>query len=172
MKVLKGGRLIVGTGASPLEGATVVVDGNRIASITTRNESDFPADAEIIDAAGMTILPGLIDCHDHMANHRYDLAHRWRLDEPQSTRHLRTAAVLRQTLAAGYTTIRDAAGLDVGFKRAIEEGLIDGPRLVLSLSIVSPIGGIGDAGSPSGLPLHDFCCIPRGPLGPHSAPHS
>ena len=33
----------------------------------------------------MTILPGLIDCHDHMANHRYDMAHRWRLDEPQST---------------------------------------------------------------------------------------
>ena len=51
----------------------------------------------------MTMLPGLIDCHDHMANHGYDLAHRWGIDEPQSTRHLRTAAVLQQTLAAGYT---------------------------------------------------------------------
>ena len=168
MKVLKGGRLIDGTGAAPVEGATVVIDGNRIAAVTTRNQSDFPADAEIVDVSGMTVLPGLIDCHDHMANHKYDLAHRWRLDEPQSTRHLRTAAVLKQTLVAGYTTIRDAAGLDAGFKRAIEEGLIDGPRLVLSLAIISPYGGIGDAVSPSGLPLDDCCCIPGDPLLPES----
>ncbi len=168
MKVLKGARLIDGTGAGPVDGATIVIRDNRIDAVTTRNESDFPADAEIIDVSGMTVLPGLIDCHDHMANHRYDLAHRWRLDEPQSTRHLRTAAVLRQTLAAGYTTIRDAAGLDAGFKRAIEEGLIEGPRLVLSLSIISPIGGIGDAVSPSGVGLDDCCCIPGDPLLPES----
>jgi imidazolonepropionase-like amidohydrolase len=110
----------------------------------------------------MTVLPGLIDCHDHMANHRYDLAHRWGIDEPESTRHLRTAAVLRQTLEAGYTMIRDAGGLDAGFKRAIEEGLAVGPRLVLSISIVSPIGGIGDRMSPSG----DCCCVPGDPLLP------
>src|SRR5436190_6899057 len=168
MKILKGGRLIDGTGAAPLTGATIVIDGNRIAAVTTRNESDFPADADIIDVSGLTVLPGLIDCHDHMANHKYDLAHRWRLDEPQSTRHLRNAAVLKQTLSAGYTTIRDAAGLDVGFKRAIEEGLIEGPRVVLSLAIISPIGGIGDAVSPSGLPLDDCCCIPGDPLLPES----
>jgi imidazolonepropionase-like amidohydrolase len=168
MKVLKGGRLTDGTGAAPVEGATIVIRDNRIDAVTTRNQSDFPADAEIIDAAGMTVLPGLIDCHDHMANHKYDLAHRWRLDEPQSTRHLRTAKVLQQTLATGYTAIRDAAGLDVGFKRAIEEGLIAGPRLVLSLSIISPYGGIGDAVSPAGLPLDDCCCIPGDPLLPAS----
>jgi imidazolonepropionase-like amidohydrolase len=172
MIVLKNGRLIDGSGAAPLPGATVVVRGNRIAAIPTRNVADFPADAEIIDCAGLTVLPGLIDCHDHMANHRYALEHRWRLDEPISTRHLRTAKVLRETLAAGYTTIRDAAGLDVGFKRAIEEGLIEGPRLVLSLSIVSPFGGIGDAVSPSGLPLDDCCCIPGDPLLPASVANS
>jgi len=168
MRVLKNARMIDGTGAAPVEGATIVIRDDRIEAITTRNESDWPADAEIIDVSGMTILPGLIDCHDHMANHRYDLAHRWRLDEPQSTRHLRTASVLKNTLAAGYTTIRDAAGCDAGFKRAIEEGLIPGPRLVLSLAIISPIGGIGDAVSPSGLPLDDCCCIPGDPLLPDS----
>jgi imidazolonepropionase-like amidohydrolase len=168
MIVLKNGRLIDGTGAAPVAGATIVIDGKRIAAVTTRSESDFPADAELIDLAGMTVLPGLIDCHDHMANHKYDLAHRWRLDEPQSTRHLRTAQVLRQTLAAGYTTIRDAAGLDAGFRRAIEEGLIVGPRLVLSLAIISPYGGIGDAVSPAGLPLDDCCCLPGDPLLPVS----
>ena len=80
--------------------------------------------------------------------------------------------MLKNTLAAGYTTIRDAAGLDVGFKRAIEEGLIEGPRLVLSLAIISPIGGIGDAVSPSGLPLDDCCCIPGDPLLPDSVVNS
>src|SRR6202795_3099971 len=168
MKVLSNARLIDGTGAAPLKDATIVINGERIAAITTQNHANFPANAEIIDCGGMTVLPGLIDCHDHMANHRYDLAHRWGIDEPQSTRQLRTAAVLKNTLAAGYTTIRDAAGCDAGFKRAIEEGLIPGPRLVLSLSIISPIGGIGDAVSPSGLPLDDCCCIPGDPLLPPS----
>src|SRR5580704_3549337 len=157
MKILKNVRLIDGTGAAPVKDATIIVDGERIAAVTTQSQADFPADAEIIDCAGMTVLPGLIDCHDHMANHKYDLAHRWGIDEPDSTRHLRTAAVLRNTLAAGYTTIRDAGGLDAGFKRAIEEGLIAGPRLVLSISIISPIGGIGDPVSPSGF----SCCVPH-----------
>ena len=148
-----------------MDGATVVLDGNRIAEVTSRSQSDFPGGAQVIDARGMTVLPGLIDCHDHMANHKYDMAHRWGLDEPASTRHLRTAAVLRKTLDAGYTMIRDAAGLDSGFKRAIEEGLIAGPRLLVSISIISPIGGIGDAVSPSGAEL-DTCCVPHDPLLP------
>ena len=114
MKVLSNARLIDGTGAAPLKDATIVIDGERIEAITRARQSDFPRDAEIIDCAGKTVLPGLIDVHDHMANHRYDLAHRWGIDEPHSTRHLRTAAVLRQTLEAGYTTIRDAAGSTPG----------------------------------------------------------
>jgi imidazolonepropionase-like amidohydrolase len=161
MKVLKGGRLIDGTGAGPTD-ATIVIDGNRIAAVEARAHGDWPADAEIIDVAGMTVLPGLIDCHDHLAMHGYDLARRWGIDEPQTTRTLRTAKVLGDTLAAGYTTIRDAGGLDAGFKRAIDEGLVVGPRLVVSLVIISPIGGIGDRVSPSGF----SCCVPNDPLLP------
>src|SRR6266699_6038055 len=138
MKVLKGGTLIDGTGARPAEGATVVIRDQRIEAVTTQAGGDWPSDGEIIDVSGMTILPGLIDCHDHLAMHGYDLARRWGIDEPQSTRTLRTAKVLEQTLAAGYTAVRDAAGLDAGFKRATDEGLIPGPRLVVSLCIISP----------------------------------
>jgi len=162
MKVLKGGTLIDGTGAGSVAGATIVIRDQRIEAVTVRAGGDWPSDAEIIDVSGMTILPGLIDCHDHMAMHGYDLARRWGIDEPQSTRALRTAKVLQETLAAGYTAVRDAAGLDTGFKRAIDEGLITGPRLVLSLCIISPIGGIGDRVSPSGF----SCCVPNDPLLP------
>ena len=168
MKVLKGGTLIDGTGAGPVTGATVVVRGQRIEAVTTRAGEDWPSDAEIIDVSGMTILPGLIDCHDHLAMHGYDLARRWGIDEPQSTRALRTAKVLQDTLAGGYTAMRDAAGLDTGFKRAIDEGLITGPRLVLSLCIISPIGGIGDRVSPSGF----SCCVPNDPLLPDGVVNS
>ena len=168
IKVLKGGRLIDGTGAGPVAGATVVIRDQRIETVTTRAVGEWPPDAQIIDVTGMTILPGLIDCHDHMAMHGYDLARRWGIDEPQSTRTLRTAKVLHETLAAGYTAVRDAAGLDAGFKRAIDEGLILGPRLVISLCIISPIGGIGDRVSPSGF----SCCVPNDPLLPDGVVNS
>ena len=161
MKVLTGARLIDGTGAAPVD-ATVLLDGARIVAVEPAARGGWPHDAEIIDLSGMTLLPGLIDCHDHLAMHGYDLARRWGIDEPQSTRTLRTAKVLHDTLAAGYTTVRDAAGLDAGFKRAIEEGLIAGPRLVVSFVIISPIGGIGDRVSPSGF----SCCVPADPLLP------
>jgi imidazolonepropionase-like amidohydrolase len=162
MLVLRGGRLIDGTGVGPVTCATIIVRDGRIAAVAQGAAGEWPHDAEIIDLSGMTVLPGLIDCHDHLAMHGYDLVRRWGLDEPQSTRALRTAKVLQATLAAGYTAVRDAAGLDAGFKQAIEEGLIAGPRLVLSLVIVSPIGGIGDRASPSGF----TCCVPNDPLLP------
>ena len=168
IKVLKGGRLMDGTGAAPVASATIVIRDERVEAVTTRAMDEWPQDAQIIDASGMTILPGLIDCHDHMAMHGYDLARRWGIDEPQSTRTLRTAKVLRDTLAAGYTAVRDAAGLDAGFKRAIDEGLIPGPRLVVSLCIISPIGGIGDRVSPSGF----SCCVPNDPLLPDGVVNS
>src|SRR2546421_7153856 len=162
MKVLKGETLIDGTGRGPIAGAAIVVCGERIEAITTRVGGDWPNDAEIIVVSGMTIWPGLIDCHDHLAMHGYDLARRWGIDEPQSTRTLRTAKVLEQTLAMGYTAVRDAAGLDAGFKRAIDEGLISGPRLGVSLCIISPIARVGGRVSASGV----LCCGPQDPLLP------
>lgn len=169
MIVLRGGTLIDGTGAAPVADAAVVIRDRRIETVTTANAGPWPGDAErredapeIIDARGMTVLPGLIDCHDHLAAHGYELASRWGLDEPASTRSLRTAQTIEQTLARGYTAVRDAGGLDAGFGLAVEQGLIRGPRLLTAVSIISPIGGIGDRVSPSG---HE-CFVPPDPALP------
>ena len=161
-RVLTGATLIDGTGAAPVPDAAVVIDGDRITAAGPRAALSWPADAEVIDARGRTLIPGLIDAHDHLASHGYGLATRFGLEEPASTTHLRTARVLAETLAMGYTTVRDAGGLDAGFKLAVEQGLIPGPRLVLALQIISPTGGIGDRVSPSG---HD-CCGAHDPLLP------
>jgi imidazolonepropionase-like amidohydrolase len=93
-RVLTGATLIDGTGAAPVPDAAVVIDGDRITAAGPRPTVTWPADAEIIDARGCTLIPGLIDAHDHLASHGYGLATRWGLDEPASTAHLRTAHVL------------------------------------------------------------------------------
>jgi imidazolonepropionase-like amidohydrolase len=164
IRVLTGATLIDGTGAAPVPEAVVVIDGDRIIAAGPRAATAWPANAEIVDVAGRILIPGLIDAHDHMASHGYGLATRWGLDDPASTSHLRTGRVLAETLAMGYTTVRDGGGLDAGFKLAIEQGLIQGPRLVLGIQIISPTGGIGDRVSPSG----HTCCAVYDPLLPNS----
>jgi imidazolonepropionase-like amidohydrolase len=165
MKVLKGGTLIDGTGQAPVRNATIVLNDDRIGSVAAGGAP--PPGAEVIDVTGLTVLPGLIDGHDHLASHSYELAHRWGLDEPASTRALRTGRVIERTLAMGYTAVRDAGGLDAGFRRAVEEGLVRGPRLYTAVAIISPIGGIGDRVSPSG---HE-CVLDADPALPSGVAH-
>src|SRR5262249_49891867 len=107
MEVLTGATLIDGTGASPIPDAVVVIDGERIAAAGARAHVRVPARAEVVDLDGLTLLPGLIDTHDHLASHGYALTTRWGLDEPASTAHLRTGSVLARTVGMGYTTVRD-----------------------------------------------------------------
>jgi imidazolonepropionase-like amidohydrolase len=164
MTVLRRATLLDGSGAPPVTDATIVVQDGRIESISTGATGPWPSSHEVVDASGLTVLPGLIDCHDHLAFHGYELASRWGLAEPASTRSIRTTRVIEQTLAAGYTTVRDAGGLDVGFRLAVEEGLIRGPRLLTAVAIISPVGGIGDRVSPSG---HE-CMVPADPALPGS----
>ncbi len=153
MKVLKGAMLIDGTGAAPISNATVVVDGERIVDVGASDVVTPPPGASAVDLSGMTLLPGLIDCHDHLGHSGYGLMDRWELDAPASLRHLRIAQTLQDTIEMGYTSVRDAGGLDHGFQLAVDEGLIPGPRLTLSVSLISPTGGLSDLRSPSG-----HCC--------------
>jgi imidazolonepropionase-like amidohydrolase len=168
MTVLRGGTLIDGTGAAPVRDATIVIADGRIEAVGAGGLHAAGA-GDVVDLSGATVLPGLIDCHDHLGFHSYELAHRWGLDEPASTRHLRTARAIERTLRMGYTAVRDAGGLDAGFRTAIEQGLLQGPRLVTAIAIISPVGGIGDRVSPSG---HECGVVgPPDPAAPRGVAH-
>ena len=150
MKAITGATLIDGTGSAPVPDAVVLIEGSDIVGVGSAQSVQVPDGAELIEAPAMTVMPGLIDTHDHLASFSYEIASRWGITEPRSTRHLRIASVLRQTLEAGYTTVRDAGGLAAGFRMAVDEGLVPGPRLHVALGFITPTGGMADSVSPLG----------------------
>ncbi len=121
------------------------------------------AGTPVVDGAGRTLLPGLIDCHVHvLASHvgGTDVFSR-----PPSLAYYESVGHLRATLRQGITTARDAGGADLGTKLAVERGLIDGPRLKLAVSILSQTGGHGDMTLPSGVTSPVFAEAPGRPGG-------
>lgn len=149
--------LIDGTGADPVRRATIIIDGERITR--TAAGTDVPRDAEVIDAGGRTVLPGMIDCHVHMLFHPASLQER--LLTPPTLQVFMGARNARETLDAGVTSVRDAGGTPQGFKMAIDRGLIPGPRMKIAVTALSQTGGHGDSTLPSGVRVRAL-----GSLGP------
>lgn len=133
--ILTNAQLIDGTGRDPLPGATVVIQGCRISDVLQSLPSRSDPAARILDLKGRTILPGLIDAHVHPGNVDISLD-RTRLLPPAVYVH-KVSRTLNRDLQLGFTTLRDAAGLDPGFKEAIDQDLISGPRLLLSITPLS-----------------------------------
>src|SRR3954454_7077063 len=155
-QVLRGATLIDGTGAAPRQ-ATVVVDGTRIAAVLDGAPTELPPalggnggpEAPVIhDATGMTILPGLIDAHDHLSHMGVDVYRR--LATSPSLACFELANTLRLTLDGGFTAIRDAGGRPAGAKQAVARGLVPGPRLMVSVIMIRPSAGHGDRTHPCG----------------------
>ncbi len=155
---ITGGTLIDGSGRDPVANATVLIEGERIAAAGPAASIAIPKDARIIDAAGHTVLPGIIDCHVHGTYRARDM--RQHLLNAPTYNVLRSTAVLRETIACGVTTARDMGGADAGFREAIAEGYIDGPRLLISIAMVSQTGGHGDAWVPAGLRVQKRAWLP------------
>ena len=163
---LVGGTLIDGNGGPARRDTTVIVDGCTIREVSQQRE--FGADVRVLDITGKTVMPGLIDCHAHFAHWGMSLI---------SYQHkslmllaAETVAALRTTLEAGCTTARDLGGRDGGFRDAVQQGLIPGPRLQCSLIVVSPTNGIVDPTTAQGLPSPNVPGLPApGCNGPYEA---
>jgi imidazolonepropionase-like amidohydrolase len=139
--------LIDGTGSPPRRDSTLVVEGGKIGAVT--RERVTGPDVRVVELAGRTIMPGLIDTHVHFAPWGLNLI--GAQDRSLMLLAAETVHALRTTLEAGCTTARDLGGLDAGFREAVARGLIAGPRLAVSLVIVSPTNGIADATTAQGL---------------------
>ncbi|MBP2078869.1 metal-dependent hydrolase family protein [Oceanobacillus polygoni] len=155
--IIKNGLLIDGNGGEAQQEAIVVVEDNRIQYVGPENEYTVVGNETIVDAQGGTIMPGLIDTHVHMMLEFSSAADR--LATPFSFMYYQAAKYLEKTLQAGITSVRDALGTDLGVKKAIDEGLIAGPRLQLSINALTITGGHGDGYTVSG---RDMDLLPSG----------
>jgi imidazolonepropionase-like amidohydrolase len=130
------------TGAEPVPGSTVVIEGERITRVTKGTPASTPRGATVIDCDGRTLMPGLTDAHIHAAIIETDPT-KAKKDSP-ATVAFRIKEVLEQTLQAGFTTVRDAFGLDWGFVQATARGYVKGPRILFVGACLSQTGGHGD----------------------------
>ena len=153
-----GGTLIDGSGRDPVKNATVVIEGERIVAAGASSSVRVPKGAQVLDATGRTMLPGIIDCHVHGTYRARDM--RQHLLNAPTYNVLRSTSVLRETLACGVTTARDMGGADAGFREAIAEGYIEGPRLLIAIAMISQTGGHGDAWVPAGLRVQKRAWLP------------
>jgi imidazolonepropionase-like amidohydrolase len=154
--------VVDGRGGPPLTDGAVLVRGDTVAWVGPSAAAPAPtADVVAVDLAGKTLLPGFIDCHVHLiwkGGRGLSLFDGVRL--PTSLRVLSVAADLRATIERGVTTARDCMGLDLGFKLAVEQGLLPGPRLVISNTMISSTGGHGDFSLPNGFDPYTYLAAP------------
>lgn len=153
---------------------TIIVSGNQIVAIRadTADNSAIPESVRVIDAGGRVVIPGLIDAHVHTTI--VSPVHQLREFDP-SYLTARSAVEARATLMRGFTTVRDMAGPSFGLKQAIDEGLLEGPRIFPSGAMISQTSGHGDfrhrsatpgrrwTGQSDTLELNGYALIADGP---------
>jgi imidazolonepropionase-like amidohydrolase len=156
--LIKPARVFDGVGPAAHEGWAVLVRGARIEGVGPLSELRPQADARVIELPGSTLLPGLIEAHSHLFLHPYNETS-WDdqvLKEPLALRVARATNHARDTLMAGFTTIRDlgtegAGNADVGLKQAIEQGIIPGPRMLVVTRAIVASGTYGPKGFDPGF---------------------
>jgi len=145
LKAIKAGKLIDVVSGTVLTNQVILIDSNKISYIG--NSVDIPKDAEIIDLSNATVLPGLVDCHVHMSwqageNYYEDIFRKTPIDLA-----IRAPIYARRTLEAGFTMVRDAGSvqlIDISLRKAINDGSIAGPRMLVSTFAIGSTGGHAD----------------------------
>jgi imidazolonepropionase-like amidohydrolase len=156
--LLRPARVFDGVSPQAHEGWLVLVDGDKIAAAGPNLTA--PAGARTIDLPGTTLMPGMIEGHSHLFLHPYNetLWDDQVLHEPLALRTARAVVQAQRTLDAGFTTERDlgtegAGFADVGLKQAIDQGIVPGPRLLVSTKAIVARGAYGPKGYEPGVPI-------------------
>jgi imidazolonepropionase-like amidohydrolase len=146
--VLRGGRIFDGTGAAAREG-TLVIERNKILKILPASSTAWPKNTEVVDVAGKTILPGLIDLHTHLT---YPLTEGDALHAPsEADATLRAVEKLRYFLESGITSVRDVGSQgDVTFrlKEWVRDNRLAGPRVFPAGQFITAEGGHSTENTP------------------------
>jgi imidazolonepropionase-like amidohydrolase len=141
--IVKNAKLLDVSAAELRPGASLRIEGDKIVEVAEDGrELTAGGDVAVIDAEGRTVMPGLIDAHVHPSLTTLDLAAMVR--RQASWVAIETKFILEGMLRRGFTTVRDAGGVDAGIAVAIERGLIKGPRVFRSGRVLSQTGGHGD----------------------------
>lgn len=139
---VKAGRLFDGKSEQLREGAAVLVEGGKIASVGEGPPA--PPGVEVIDLGGLTLLPGLVDAHTHVILHAGDFDSQLLRETPEY-RAIYATNTARLTLEAGVTTVRDLGNegsgfADIALRDAVARGLVPGPRILTAIQPVTPTG--------------------------------
>jgi imidazolonepropionase-like amidohydrolase len=161
--VFRGGEIWDGTGAAARVADLAIEDGE-IVAIGPDLEGE-----EVVEVGGCCLVPGLIDAHVHVFLPTLDAMRLANM--PFTYRTLTAARTLGLLLDTGITTVRDAAGADLGIKQAVEDGLVRGPAIQISVGLISATGGHGDPWLASGQSLSTvFPVYPGVPLAVADGP--
>jgi imidazolonepropionase-like amidohydrolase len=145
--VVRAERLILGTTASPISNALVVVEGDTIVAVGRAGETTIPPGARVIDLGARTLMPGLMDLHDHITGEPGDGGDSAVLRETAGHAAIYGVLNAKKTLDGGFTTIRNVGALgysDVALRDAITRGLVPGPRMYIATRGLGITGGHAD----------------------------
>jgi imidazolonepropionase-like amidohydrolase len=140
--VIRGKLLIDGTGSEPVEDPVIEVEGDTITAVGVAGQTQVDPNARVVDLPGMTLLPGLIDAHIHLEGWKSMDLMEW-MTTPLAVGALRATVDARRLLEAGFTAVRClGGGASVYLRQAVEEGVVQGPRIVTSgRSFIQTSGG-------------------------------
>ena len=149
--LIRGGLVIDGTGGSPIDKGAILIDGSRIIKVGSKEEFWEDDGIHVLDCSDQTLLPGLIDCHNHLSLDPRLENYLHRMVDPIPALTLRACETMKIDLFSGVTTSRcmgDKGFLDVESKKAVEEERLEGPRLLIATRGIRASHGHGFVGYP------------------------
>jgi Imidazolonepropionase and related amidohydrolases len=142
MLVLKG-RVVDGTGVTPIEKGVVVIDDNKIKLVAKECDYTVPEGVEVIEVAQGTIMPGFIEQHSHLGVGSVNAVHKYTISAYEKTCH--TLADMERLIEAGFTTVREVAGIANRIKEAVQNGVVRGTRIFASGKAITQTAGHFDS---------------------------